>query len=209
MELKKYLQIFKKEQKIFWLIFCITLFVGLAGYFLMPLKYKVTTELDITRLGYQKNTSEYRYDEFYRLQADERFADTVVRWLGSAQTQRNILQKSGGVKFEKLKAKRLSSQVIEVNFLIKNKREAEKIVSAIHNVLNNKTAQLNQYQKDPNWFAVLVDSPTVSKAKWSLFKFASALFLLGIFLALWGVFLSFYFKNEKTKVDNNLERLKK
>lgn len=199
MEFKKYLQIFKKEQKIFWLVFCITLFIGLVGYFLMPLRYKVTTELDITRLGYQKNTSEYRYDEFYRLQADERFADTVVRWLGSAQTQRNILQKSGGVNFEKLKAKRLSSQVIEINFLIKNKREAGKIVSAIRNVLNNKTAQLNQYQKDPNWFTVLVESPAISKAKWSFFKFALALILFGIFLALWGVFLSFYLKNEKDK----------
>jgi len=194
MEVREYFEIIKRQRKTFLITLVGVIAFGMSGYFLIPVRYKVNMELNITRIGYQKNTTDYRYDEFYRLQADERFADTVVRWIESPLTQKNILQKSGFSEFKKLRAARLSSQMVEVTFLVDKKTNALPIAKAVSETLNEKTAKLNKYQHDPNWFIILSGTPIVSEYKWGILKFFAATVLLGLFIALWTVFLRHYFK---------------
>ncbi|MFA6790257.1 MAG: hypothetical protein WCR65_01635, partial [Parcubacteria group bacterium] len=149
MELKEYIKIFKNNFKFFALIVASVLVSGIAFQEFMPEKYRVEANLDVTRSGLQKETSDYRYDEFYRLQADERFADTVVRWIGSGRIREDISTESKGAGFEKLKAERLSSQLVRITFVVSDVEDSKKIVAAIEKVLNDKTQELNKDQNNP------------------------------------------------------------
>lgn len=196
MELKEYIKIFKKRWKLFVGVVVSVLVIGVLIQSLLPIKYKVNVDLNITRIGYQKNTNGYRYDEFYRLQADERFADTVVRWLESDRVKIDISNDVRVSSFEKIKARRLSSQMISVNFLIREKRYSEKIVNSMAKILDKKTMELNKYQQDPNWFKILISQPTVSDHRLSFGKLILILLLSGIFIGTWVVFIKHYFNNE-------------
>ncbi|HBI17419.1 MAG: hypothetical protein UR60_C0016G0015 [Candidatus Moranbacteria bacterium GW2011_GWF2_34_56] len=194
MELKEYLKIFKSNYKLFLGTLILTLAIGISFYFIVEDKYKAELNLNVTRTNYQKDTTDYRYDEFYRLQADERFADTLVRWLGSKVIQNEILTEVDGISFEKLKAERLSSQMVRVSFIIDEKNQAVKITQAIDNILNDNISQLNEEQKNPQWFKVLVSSPMVDNYKLDLDKLMGILLALGIFLGSWAVLIRHYLK---------------
>lgn len=195
MELKEYMQIFKENYKVFLITLGLVCLVGSVGQLLWADKYKVELDLNVTRTGYQKETNEYRYDEFYRLQADERFADTVVRWLGSEVIKNEINKKIGTAQFEKLKAERLSSQMIRVSFVVANKEWSQSVASAIDTVINTKISELNLEQKNPQWFRVLVSYPIASQAGIGLTNLILAWLSGGIFLGVWAVLIRHYLKD--------------
>lgn len=192
MELREYIQILKKHFKLFALIVVASVFLGFVIQEMMPTRYKVELNLDITRLGQQDKTADYRYDEFYRLQADERFADTVVRWLQSGRIQEDIKSSSDKFKFKKLKAMRLSSQLIRVTFLVSNSKDSEKITKSISEVLNSKSQELNKDQNNPSWFKVIVSKPVVLEYKLSTQKLVLVSLFLGVFIGFWAVFAKHY-----------------
>lgn len=194
MELREYIKIFKDNYKIFLSVVGLILAVGVGINLLIRDKYKVELNLNVTRTGYQKDTSDYRYDEFYRLQADERFADTLVRWLSSEVIKNDISKEASGISFYKLKAERLSSQMIRVSFVIHDKHQVEKITQAIDDVLNKNIAELNLEQKNPQWFKVLVSYPIINDYKISLIKLITILLVGGIFLGFWTVLIRHYLK---------------
>ncbi|MGW8185163.1 MAG: hypothetical protein ACWGHO_03585 [Candidatus Moraniibacteriota bacterium] len=194
MELRRYLKIFKDNYRAFLITIGIVLVVGLAFQLLSKEKYRVEMDLNVTRTGYQKDTTDYRYDEFYRLQADERFADTVVRWLGSKVIRNDIEKETNGAEFEKLKAERLSSQMIRVSFTVVDKNQSQKITEAIDGVLNNKVSELNLEQKNPQWFKVLVSYPVISEQKINPLLLLVIFLSGGIFLGFWVVLIRHYLK---------------
>ncbi|MFA6184176.1 MAG: hypothetical protein WC682_03675 [Parcubacteria group bacterium] len=194
MELKEYIKIFRENYRFFFIVMAVVLLVGLAAQVAMKTKYKVVIDLNVTRTGYQKDTSDYRYDEFYRLQADERFADTLVRWLGSEVIKNDIANEAKGAFFEKIKAERLSSQLVRVTFLITDKKQAQEITKSIDRVINNKIIELNAQQNNPQWFKALVSYPIVSDYKLSLTKLIEILVASGIFLGFWAVLIRHYLK---------------
>ncbi|MFZ2153848.1 MAG: hypothetical protein WAV16_01340 [Candidatus Moraniibacteriota bacterium] len=195
MELREYIKIFKENYKVFLITLGLVCLVGSVGQLLRVNKYKVELDLNVTRTGYQKETNEYRYDEFYRLQADERFADTVVRWLGSEVIKNEINKKIGTAQFEKLKAERLSSQMIRVSFVVANKEWSQSVASAIDTVINTKISELNLEQKNPQWFRVLVSYPIASQAGIGLTNLILAWLSGGIFLGVWAVLIRHYLKD--------------
>jgi len=192
MELKEYVKIFKKNLNWFLSVLGIVLFGGLLIQLILGGWYKVELDLNITRTGYQADTSEYRYDEFYRLQADERFSDTVVQWTNSRRIKEDISNKAKGINFVKFKAERLSSQMIKVSFLIKDKNQASKITQSITEVLNDKTDELNLEQKNPSWFKILVSSPVTYEYRISFGKLVMMLLFGGVFLGFWVVLIKHY-----------------
>lgn len=194
MELKDFIGIFRKNQLWFWGAFLSIIVVGSGVRFFLDGIYKAEADLNITRTGYQKETSEYRYDEFYRLQADERFADTVVRWIGSKRTQADIARDFDGVYFSKLRGQRLSSQMIKISFLIKDKEKAGEMSRIISRVLNNKTEELNSEQKNPQWFRLLVSAPVVEKYAMPWWQMMGLLSILGLFFGFWAVLIRHYWK---------------
>lgn len=195
MELKEYIKIFRNHFKLFALVVIVTIVLGVVIQEMFPTRYRSEVNLDVTRSGQQTETNDYRYDEFYRLQADERFADTVVRWIGSGRIQEDITEESGSAEFSKLKARRLSSQLIKVTFLVSEIKDSEKVTSSIADVLNNKTRELNKDQNNPNWFKIIVSKPVVSEYKLPLVKLFFILLLLGSFIGFWAVFAKHYLED--------------
>ncbi len=197
MELKEYIKIVKESGGLFLgVVFGIVL-IGLGWYFMAPENYKVETNLNITRNGKQEESNDYRYDEFYRLQADERFADTVVRWLGSERIKSDICKKNNLCQ-QTLRAKRLSSQFIIVSFVSQKTDVAKTKSTKIINILNKETERLNKLQQSETWFKVLGDEPIITKNKISFQKLLAMLFSSGIFIGFWVVFIRHYFKTKTT-----------
>jgi len=210
MELKEYITLFKKQIKWFWAT--VILFVLISGIWQsnQPTNFEAVLLLNIGRTNVQ-NTENYTYDSFYRLQADERFADTVVRWLRSPRIVENIYGTVGidtqHMSARTLKsvfgAKRLSSQMIEVTYRHPSEKMLEKISQATINELNTHASELNKENSEKNWFVVVGSDPVIRDVRVSL-SFALALSLtLGVFIGFWVALVKHYFSdNAQQKTDN-------
>lgn len=201
MEFKEYFLIFKKYFKLFITITALFIVAGILFQLFRPLSYKAVLNLNITRTGKQE-TSDYRYDNFYRLQADEKFADTVVRWLESPEITARVYNDSqiitAGLSHWKLsrtfKAQRLSSQAIKVSYSAKNADTAKNLAGSIIKIINSETEALNKMQNEETWFVVIGDNPIIRENKWpwSIVILFSA--LAGMFAGFWGVLIKHYFE---------------
>ena len=192
MELKEYIQIFKKHSKLFWLSVVLFAIMAFSYQILAPTRYASSLVMNVTREGTQK-TQDYRYDEFYRLQADERFADTVVRWLGAPGIASDICDDAGACPEGGFKARRLSSQMIEVNYATRNTKAAEKIAISVGDILSREIEKLNQYQKNDAWFKILVNDPEIMDGRIGPWKLLLGSLSLGAFVGFWAVFAKHYF----------------
>lgn len=195
MELKEVIKIFWKYRITFLAVTALVVAVAFAWHFLLPQNYATSLMLNVTRSGTQQ-TGEYAYDDFYRLQADERFADTVVRWLGDSRTIVDIYSaaKVSLHPSESLRAKRLSSQMISVTYAAPTIEDAKKVSKSIVETLNKQTEELNKLQKQETWFVILGSEPVITVAGWPLFKIFVAALLFGMFLAFWAVLGRHYFE---------------
>lgn len=196
LELRDLIKILVDNKRSFWLVVIVCLALGMIVFSLQPTKFETNLMLNVTRKGVQQ-TEEYRFDDFYRLQADERFADTVVRWLGAPQiaseviNEAEISQKDFGGKFV---AKRLSSQTIEVSYETKDQGVAQKIAVAAEKVLENQIKELDRDQKSETWFKLVFSQPLTNKKEISSWIFIFGSLAIGIFLGFWRILLKHYFK---------------
>lgn len=195
MPLTDFLDIFVSRRKL-----CLTLLGGcvllsLAWYRLQVQSYHVSVLLSVTRTA-TETTTEYRYDQLYRLQADERFADTVVRYLVTDQARRDLANRAGLSRDESAyflrrapEAIRLSSQLIQTTLPARTLRGGERLAAALPETLNRYTAELNASADDPQWFTLIASEPVIEDARvsWRLALLGG--FLGGLFLAFWTALL--------------------
>lgn len=200
MELKEYLQILRKNTKLFLAVPVIFAMVSLL-YFnvIRPVSYDTSLMLNISRLGSQ-DTSEYKYDDFYRLQADEKFAETVTEWLKDPRVVENIYSTAGidvakltlGQLSKNIKAEKLSSQIVSVKFSSADSRISEKISEAVVKKIKENTESLNKNQKENTWFEIVSGEPVVRKYEAGVFLSFLAPLFLGIFTGLWVILIKHY-----------------
>ena len=204
MELRDYINIFKKQGKAFWTMVFLSVLVAIIWQQSQPVEYQATLLLNIGRAG-TENTQDYTYDSFYRLQADERFADTVVRWLGSPRVVEDIYSTASldlqNTDVRTLKsvfgAKRLSSQMIEVTYTDASDKALKKVSEAAVATLNRYTDSLNRENRETNWFVVIGNDPVIRDARVSLSLSLAVGLALGVFVGFWTALLRHYFSNEK------------
>jgi uncharacterized protein involved in exopolysaccharide biosynthesis len=204
MDLTEYIDIFRKQARAFGLIVALSVAIAFAWQGLQPKSYDVTLLLNIGRSSEQQ-TTEYTYDSFYRLQADERFADTVVRWLQSPRVVEDIYAEAKidtdtiglrGLR-SAFSGKRFSSQMIEVAYGSRNERQATELSRAITTVLSRYTESLNKENSELGWFAVIGSDPVIRDGRMSLPIALSVGAALGVFFGFWGVLLRHYFRSTK------------
>lgn len=198
----------------FFLLGVLVLFVGSAFAWnaFRAVSYETVLSLHIARSQAQAGkgvSEEYRYGDFYRLQADERFADTVVRWLLSPGIVSDVLRQAGIYRKDAsvksfsqfFSPKRLSSQFIEVRFFSPDNNDGSKIAGALRDVLNREAQNLN-VGSDKNvdgWFVVLVDEPTTYLYDPGFSRILLFSSTLGIFSGLCAVFVRYAWKEEERK----------
>lgn len=199
MELKEIIQIFKKERTLYIGITLLFVFIAWLWQRDQETTYQATLLLNIGRAGVSE-TTDYTYDSFYRLQADERFADTVVRWLASPRVVEDIYREAR-LNPESLDAKalgsvfsagRLSSQMITVKYSGDNKKTLEQLSAAAVTVLNRYTDTLNTEEREKSWFVVIGSDPVVRESQVSLELALGVGLALGLFFGFWIVLLRHY-----------------
>jgi len=170
MELREYYKILKANASVVVYAIVIAVVVAYAWSVRVSQAYNVSLLLNISRTGSQ-STSDYRYDQFYRLQADDKFAETVVEWLKSPGVSQDIFAKAGVNSDQKtmrdlsksFQAEKLSSNLVSVKYSIETNDEAAKIAPVIESILADHTKNLNSAAKDPNWFQIDMSNLIVLK----------------------------------------------
>ena len=193
MELRDIYRLFAERKNIFLIVFFSCVFVALLTFRFQPGRFETNLTVNVSRSGMQA-TSEYTYDQFYRLQADERFADTVVRWL-AAPSIREDIRIASGVSADvtgSITAKRLSSQMIDVTYISRTKDGFGDMSHAVPEILNGETEKLNILSKSPDWFVVMADDPAVRDARLPMRLVLPLGVALGAFLGFWAVLSHWY-----------------
>lgn len=183
-----------KDRYLFLAILLLSIGIGIALWMVQKVSFRAELTMNVAREGIRQ-TEEYSYDDFYRLQADERFADTVVRWLESPRIVSDIERESGvlsrSLSFD---AGRLSSQVIRIRFAIPEARMAKPVSLAVFSVLNREAASLNRGEQPGGWFVLVGDTPSVSDARFPLSRALMIASALGVFFGCWGILFARYMK---------------
>lgn len=200
MELKEYIDIFRKHAKTFWVTALIVVAVVVVWQQNQPVRYQATLLLNIGRDRTQ-DTTDYTYDGFYRLQADERFADTVVRWFGAPRVVEDIYSATGldaqnlGTRdLENLfGAKRLSSQVIEVTYAYADVKTLGKIAGSVVTVSNRYADSLNRENDVSSWFVIIGGDPVIRDARIPFPPAFAIGVVLGLFIGFWVTLMRHYF----------------
>jgi len=203
MELREFILLFRKEQQLFFGLTALFVALGFFWQIRQPVNYEATLLLNIGR-SFNSSPSEYSYDSFYRLQADERFADTVVRWLGAPRIVEDIYSevRKDSASFsqksitETFTSARLSSQVISVTYDGKNKKEIESLARALVTILNRSTESLSVGEKEQSSFVVLGSDPVIRDNRTSLVIALSVALLVGFFVSFWTVLIRHYYQTK-------------
>lgn len=208
MEIKKFIDLFKKQARLFWFTVGICIFVGVIWQTSQRDFFVGNLTLNITRGG-REITSDYQYHDFYRLQADERFADTVVRWLQSPRIVTDIYGNIGlssehvGTRTlsRLIKAERLSSQVIQVTYQANDEQTSKEIAHSIVNRLNQESEALNVDSKEYAWFVIRGDEPITRSGKLNTDFVVTVSFLVGLFFGFWAVLFKHYMSRSQQEVE--------
>ncbi len=191
MELREFVLIFFRHRRLFLGIVVGFVLVGAVARIWQPVRYEAEITMNVARSGI-RSTSDYSYDDFYRLQADERFADTVVRWLESPRIVGDIASRARVSETPSFDAARLSSQVIRIRYSTRDKAEADRIASSMFDVLNHETESLNKDRTEDGWFALVGETPAIGDARIGMGKACLFSFLLGVFVAFFMVLFRWY-----------------
>jgi len=201
MELKEYIRIIIKNINVFLAVIAAVVVAGFAIVFFKPVSYTTSMLIDVTRSGTQ-DTADYKYDDFYRIQADEKFVQTIVQWISNPGIESDILSGAGSsasnLSLRQLsnsfRAQELSSQAISVTFSTPTRDQAQKIAASITNVITKNTAALNADQKEGGWFEIVAHYPVIVEDLYGPLLVLLVTLVLGIFLAFWVVLIIHYLK---------------
>ena len=198
MEFRDFCHIFFTRRNLFFGVVFGFVILSLLVFRFQPMRYESDLLINVARSG-MRETTEYTYDQFYRLQADERFADTVVRWLEEPSILEEIRSRAeaSDLAIEALSANRLSSQVIHVRYRARRESDFGRMAEAVPAALNEASARINEASQNPDWFILVADEPVTRDARWSFGILLGLGIFFGAFFAFWTVLLSWYFGSER------------
>lgn len=198
MEWKTITSLFWKQRRLLWMTVGSIVLIGVVWQQSQRALVQSDLMLNVTRGGTDESP-DYQYHDFYRLQADERFADTVVRWLGAPRIVNDIVDQSVQTKtqssvFSKsVLAERLSSQMIRVTYKASDEAEAYALAQSIVTRLNEETNLLNKDQQEKTWFVIVGEQPVVTDGRISLISVLFLALVLGLFIGFWVVLVRHYY----------------
>jgi uncharacterized protein involved in exopolysaccharide biosynthesis len=206
MELRELINLFKKEKVLFGCILSGFLVIGLLWVALEPKRFESNILITIGRTegGQDQAVSDYQYDNYYRLQADERYGDTLVRLLATPQVTRDIFEGAdlanatpAGTFFE---GRKLSSQIVEITFTDTDKSKLAPLGVSLTQVLNRYTSELqSQTDGQKNWFRIVASEPVITDARTSTAQVFGIALFFGLFIGFWAVLIKHYLSQPQPK----------
>lgn len=203
MELKEFIELLKNNSKVFLLILIGSIFVGLGIFNYQKSFYVASIGVDIAReKEISSNDNDYEYDQFYRLQADEKFGQNIVSWLEDPSfnnLNRKDFEKGQVGNWEDIfgvKVSQPSTNYLKINFNSKDPRSAHLFGKVLKENLKEKTEQLN-FSQSNNWFKLIFSETYVTQNNPNIYIFLIVGALLGSFLGFLTILFKDYFqKNE-------------
>ncbi len=203
MELRECYKILKSNMSVVIYTMIIAIVAVYAWSVRQSQTYSASLLLNIGQTETQ-STPDYRYDQFYRLQADDKFAETIVEWLKSPGTAKNIFDKAGVSSDQKtmrnlsksFQAEKLSSNLVGVRYSTEDNTEAEHIAPVIASVISEKTKAINADARDPNWFQIAASDLIILKNTQDLRINLGIAALAGLFLGTLIAFGKHYISEE-------------
>lgn len=200
MELRDFVQIFARQRSLIAWIVGGALAIGFLGYRLQTQWYEGAVLLSVTRQA-TETTPEYQYDQAYRLQADERMADTLARYLeseiGRRDTAREVpftgIRETAFIE-SRVSALRLSSNLVQVQFAAETPTEADRIAEAFLETGERYVASLNEQAGSRNWFTLVASDAYAKDGRFTLSVALGVALVLGIIAAFWTVLGIWYWK---------------
>jgi capsular polysaccharide biosynthesis protein len=203
MELKEYYKIWRSQISVVIYAILIAVVIVYAWSVRESQIFSASLILNISRAETQP-TVEYKYDQFYRLGADEKFADTIAEWLKSPGVAKDIFDKAGANSDQKtmrslsksFQAEKKSSEIVSLSFSSSSEDEAKKIATSVSSVISDKTKSLNADAHDQNWFQVETSNLVILKNTQDLRLNLSLAALAGLFVGTLLAFGKHYIREE-------------
>ncbi len=201
MELREYLKILKQEKNIISGTIVILMVFATIFTIEKPVSFASDLMLLISRKGTQA-TDNYKYDGYYAVQASDVFSDNISQWLASASVASEIYSRAkiktdftDFKQFSKIfKAKKLSSQYVEVRYETPDEQSAKVIARAIVDVLQEKTDSLSKSSNEEISFNIIYNDPLVIRSENSVWWNNLMAIFGGLFIGILLAFGKNYFK---------------
>ncbi len=193
--------LFERERRLFVGTVGVAITLSLLAYQFQPVKYANELLLSVTRTSVPV-TAEYAYDHFYRLQADERMAESLSQYLQSETGKRDVAEKAKleGNAYKqytnaKLKTVKSGTNGIRVSYQTDEVALGQTLGEAMGMTANEYIFSLNEDAREKDWFTVIEKKPVTQSAAWSLERFLLIGILVGIFFGFWAVLGRYFWKN--------------
>jgi len=206
MELNEFLRLLKNNLGIFLVVLLFFVLGGLVFYQYQARFYIGTIAVNISREGKNENR-DYQYDQFYRLQADEKFGQNIVNWVSDRgfleDNRKDFNQKKSGEwqAISKIKAIQLSSNYIKITFQAKDSQSADVFGEILKENLKKQNKKIN-FNKSQNWFKLVIDKACVNQKDLNIYFVFALASALGIFFGILTVLLIDYFNYYKNENRN-------
>ncbi len=207
MELKEYIQIFKKKKEFFLGVWLSVILAVLLVFIFLPVKYETVMSIAVTREGDANIFGEYDYDLYYRLEADDSYGKTVVQWLSDENNLNEILSrsrddckidKSASHKIAKsFRGEQFSANYIHVKYKTENISQAQALAKETSRVLKVKNGELNESSQNDNWFKLIFSQPSITKKELPLSIIFGGAIILGLLVSIFITMFSHYWQSEK------------
>lgn len=209
MEFKQYLKITKKHKGLFLSLWGLTVTVVALVFFFHPWQkgYESSFSFDISRLGsaeLELLEEDYQYNQYYKLEANDMFAETINRWLMDPAMTGEILKEAkvaadfnsikNSSKF--FKAERLAPGFVQVYFSAESPTQAKEIFAASRNVLSRKVELLNEEAQELDWFYLIFSDVVIMERSFEKMPFVLAGLFGGLLVAIFGVLFKYYWLEE-------------
>lgn len=173
MELREYIKIIAKHWKSFWLIVILAT-VGTFFYTTMqPPAYLASTTLTVNKSSVlkQAQVNYYLFDNYYNVQSSGLFSQIVTSWFESPALVKEIYTRaklplpavSQGKLTKIFKAVRTEPATINISYVGSNKEEAEKLINAAADVMQEKTNELGASDRE-GIYDIVKFTPVVTDA---------------------------------------------
>ncbi len=150
-----------------WRIFMISVMMAAAAALAATVyrgSFAVAVTVDVVRTAPPQHTTDYTYDDYYRLRSVEAFADRVTQWM---KTPRVAMDVFGTANIKPPQTLRRASRafsprnvgggVVVVRYSVSEKHDAQRLASALQTVLQKRIATLSSAEA----FSVIVHSPVI------------------------------------------------
>ncbi len=132
----------------------------------MPVRFDASVTIDIARTG-GTPAAAYTYDAYYRLEADDAFAQSVEQWLKTPRVVQDILARADVSAPARLRTygrvftvRRVSAVSVVVRYRQSSAERARAIADAMRAVLAERTAALRS--EAAGWFRPIVHTPVIT-----------------------------------------------